>query len=78
MARLIGAAFHGAFGGEHRDAPAGGGLAGGLRAGLDHADTGSGGNRSRKAGSAVAEAVLQATTSALMPRSTSASAARTE
>ena len=40
--------------------------------------TGSVGNLSRRLGSAVADAVLQATTSALMPRLTSASAARTE
>jgi hypothetical protein len=40
--------------------------------------TGSVGNFSRKLGSADADAVLQATTSALMPRLTSASAARTE
>jgi hypothetical protein len=40
--------------------------------------TGRSGKRSRSAGSAVADAVLQATTSALMPRSTRPSAARTE
>jgi hypothetical protein len=40
--------------------------------------TGSDGKRSRSAGSDVADAVLHATTRALMSRDTSASAARTE
>ena len=66
---LIGAALHGAFGREHRDAAAGGGFAGRLRAGLDDADARAATGIVRaSAGNAVAEAVLQATTSALMSR----------
>ena len=76
---LIGAALHRAFGGEHRDAAAGGLASQAARApGSITPMTGSVGKSLAQAGSAVADAVLQATTSALMPRATSASAARTE
>ena len=73
---LVGAAAHGAFGGEHRHASAHRRGAGGARTRLDHADHGQPGvARPHGRASAAAEAVLQATTRHLMSRATSTSAA---